>query len=284
MNFLILGSAGMAGNTIATYLQENGHNVTGFSRKKVDEIITVEGDATNEQLLEKVIKEGGYDAVVNCVGILNKFAEENPAQAVFLNSYLPHKLVELTKNIDTKVIHISTDCVYSGKRGGYTENDFPDGKTFYDRTKALGEINDKKNVTLRNSIIGPDIKENGIGLFNWFMKQEGPIKGYTKALWTGITTLELAKVIEAAVLEKATGLINMVYHEPINKFDLLNLFNKHLRNNTIKVEPFEGYVADKSLVRTNFNFTYQVPSYETMISEMANWIRNHKEKYPHYKV
>lgn len=284
IKFLVFGSEGMAGNTIATYLFEQGHNVTGFSRFGSKKIQSINGDVTDKALVEKVIKEGNYDTIINCIGILNQFAEENHEMAVYLNAYFPHLLVSLTKNTNTQIIQMSTDCVFSGKKGGYTETDLPDGETFYDRTKALGEINDDKNLTLRNSIVGPDSKENGIGLLNWFMKQEGTIKGYTNAMWTGLTTLELAKVMEKAAIKKSSGLINMVHKESISKYNLLKLFNKYLRNNSLNIEPFEGFVADKSLVRTNFNLKYEVPDYETMVSEMADWIQTHKSNYPHYKL
>jgi dTDP-4-dehydrorhamnose reductase len=277
----------MAGKTIATYLSEKGYDVTGFSRSKSSNNNNSQyiiGDVTNRELVKKMIEEGEYDTIINCIGILNQFAEEDHEMAVYLNSYFPHLLVSLTKDTTTQIIHMSTDCVFSGKKGGYIESDFPDGETFYDRTKALGEINDDKNLTLRNSIIGPDTNKNGIGLFNWFMQQEDKLKGYTNAKWTGLTTLELAKIMEKAAIEKTSGLINMVHKESISKFDLLQLFNKHLRNNAVTIEPFEGFVTDKSLVRTNFNIEYEVPDYETMISEMANWIFKHKEQYPHYKL
>jgi dTDP-4-dehydrorhamnose reductase len=269
VRFLVFGTSGMAGNTIATYLIERGHYVIGFSRNRSLGIRTIEGDVTNKELVKKTVVDGSYDVIINCIGILNQFAEQNHESAVYLNSYFPHLLVSLTKNIKTKVILMSTDCVFSGKTGGYTENDFPDGETFYDRTKALGEVNDGKNLTLRSSIVGPDLKEEGIGLLNWFMKQEGTIKGYTNALWTGVTTLELAKIMEQAALSSATGLINMVYQKPISKFKLLLLLNKHLTESKLIVEPFDSFISDKSLVRTNFNFNYNVPDYETMIIEMA---------------
>ena len=105
-----------------------------------------------------------FDTVINCIGVLNQFAERDKAGAVYLNSYLPHYLAKITEGTDTQVIHMSTDCVFSGKRGQYTEYDIRDGETFYDRTKALGEIEDEKNLTLRQSIVGPDIKRTGIGL------------------------------------------------------------------------------------------------------------------------
>ena len=102
---------------------------------------------------------------------------------------------------------MSTDCVFSGKTGGYDESSLRDGETFYDRSKALGELENQKDLTFRNSIIGPDLNEEGIGLFNWFMKQTGEINGYTKAMWTGVTTLTLAKAMESAVQQGLTGLI-----------------------------------------------------------------------------
>ncbi|SDH60577.1 dTDP-4-dehydrorhamnose reductase [Flavobacterium omnivorum] len=283
MKFLVFGSSGMAGNTIATYLTQQGHDVTGFSRNSSTSISSIIGDVTDSDLVKNTIHEGRYDCIINCIGILNQFAEENKEKAVYLNSYFPHLLVSLTKEMATQVILMSTDCVFSGEKGSYKESDFPDGKSFYDRTKAIGEVNDTKNLTLRSSIVGPDINENGIGLLNWFMKQDDPMKGFTNAMWTGVTTLELAKIMEKAASENAVGLINMVYKEPISKFNLLNLFNKYLRNNTLKIEPFEGFVSDKSLLRTNFNFEYEVPNYETMISEMAGWMLKSTSKYPHYK-
>ena len=132
---------------------------------------------------------------------------------------------------------MSTDCVFSGEKGNYLESDFPDGKTFYDRTKALGELNDDKNITLRNSIVGPDIKASGIGLLSWFMKQSGTINGFTKAMWTGQTTVQLAKTMEYVAKERMGGLYNAVPHNSISKYELLKLFNKYLRDNSVTINP-----------------------------------------------
>ena len=284
MKFFILGCNGMAGHIIALYLKEQGHHVVGFARSKSDFVDTVIGDAFDTDLIEKCIKEGSYDVVINCIGMLNQFAENDKAAASFLNGYLPHFLAKITRGTQTQLIHMSTDCVFSGKTGPYTENSIPDGATFYDRSKALGEVIDDKNLTLRNSIVGPDIKATGIGLLNWFMQQEGEVNGYTGAMWTGQTTLQLAKTMEAAAKAKVSGLINAVPSTNISKYELLKLFNHYLRNDEIKVNPVEGLVADKTLIRTNNSFDYQIPDYETMIREMAEWIRNHKELYPHYKI
>ncbi|MDO4774925.1 MAG: SDR family oxidoreductase [Aerococcaceae bacterium] len=282
MKFLVMGASGMAGHQIAIYLKEQGHDVVGFVRKKVDFVDSIEGDATDLEFVREVVRLGNYDAVINAVGILNQDAEIHKERAVLLNAYLPHYLAEITKDLSTQIVHMSTDCVFSGKKGNYTENSLRDGETFYDRSKALGELEDNKNITFRNSIIGPDINQNGIGLLNWFMKQNGTINGYTGAMWTGLTTLQLAKVIERAVQQKATGLYNMVPNRNISKYDLLNLFNRYLRNQALNIEKYDAFRCDKTLIRTRFEFAEVMPDYETMIQEMAEWMRNHKALYPHY--
>lgn len=284
MRFLICGCNGMAGHTISLYLKEQGHYVFGFDRQKSKLIDSVAGDACDKDFVRDLVLSGNYDTVINCIGILNQAAEDNKALATYLNSYFPHFLAEITKNTNIQVIHMSTDCVFSGKKGQYTEDDFQDGITFYDRSKALGELNDNKNITLRNSIVGPDINPNGIGLFNWFMKQNDSINGYTKSMWTGQTTLQLAKTMEQAALRRACGLYNMVPDHSISKYDLCKLFNKYMRNNSIIINPVDGINADKSLKRTKYDFDYLIPDYETMIKEMAEWIKRHKELYPHYHL
>jgi len=284
MKFLVLGSAGMAGHTIYNYLIKQGHNVDGFSRKENSITTNIVGDIRNKELIKNILQVNKYDSVINCIGILNQNADNNRELAVYLNSYLPHLLANLTKNTDTQVIHMSTDCVFSGKAGSYTEFDFKDGESFYDRTKALGELEDNKNITFRNSIIGPDLNKNGIGLLNWFLQQDGKIKGYTKVLWTGVTTLELAKAMEYAAQVKATGLYNMVYTNSISKMDLLKLFNYYFRGDELEIEPFEEFVSDKSLVRTRLDFDYIIPDYEKMVIDLSRWLVENKHLYPHYNL
>lgn len=284
MNFLVLGASGMAGHTISLYLQEQGHQVLGFDQKKVSHCESVVGDARDTAYLKKLISEGRFDSVINCIGILNQFAEQNHELAAYLNGYFPHFLSAVTKDIDTQVIHMSTDCVFSGKKGQYTEGDVRDGTTFYDRSKAFGELEDEKNITLRNSIIGPDLNPNGIGLFNWFLHQKGEVSGYTKVLWTGLTTLQLAKAMEAAARLRAHGLYNMVYDQPISKHGLLSLVNETLLNGRIHLIPVDKVVSDKSLKRTRFEFPYLIPDYPQMISELSAWVLKHKALYPHYDL
>lgn len=284
-NILVLGCNGMAGHLISLYLKEKGYKVTGFARENFDLLdLTIIGDVTDFDFLNKVILNGDYDVVINCVGLLNQYADNNKPEAILINSYLPHYLSKITSNTKSRIIHMSTDCVFAGNSGPYYEESIPDGKSIYDRTKALGEINNSKDLTFRNSIIGPDMKSNGIGLFNWFMSQKGPIKGYTYAIWTGVTTLTLAKAMEQAIKDDLSGLYNLVNNSSISKYNLLVLFNKVFRNSEINIIPNGDIVLDKSLRCSRKDFSFIVPNYEEQIIELSEWIHNHKNLYPHYNI
>lgn len=282
MKFLVLGATGMAGHTIAIYLCEQGHDVTTCSRTPFPYGNNRTGDVTDAHFLRSLLLDNDIDVVINCIGVLNDACEADPAQSVLLNSYLPHAIVSLLENRQTKLIHLSTDCVFSGKSAPYYEKSIRDGETFYDRTKGLGEVNHNKHITFRNSIIGPDLKKDGIGLFNWFMQQKGPVFGYLGAIWTGVTTLTLAKAIERAAQEDLTGLYHLVNTTSISKHDLLHLFNKHFLNNSIKILPHQLVHVNKTLINTRNDFSFSVPSYEEMIIEMKEWVLQHKDLYPHY--
>lgn len=281
-NILILGSIGMAGHLITLYFKEKGYNVTAYSMQPFPYCNNIIGNALETENFKNMLLEGNYDVVINCIGILNQVADENQSLAVYLNSYLPHLVADTLKGKKTKLIHMSTDCVFAGNSGPYYEDSLRDGITFYDRSKALGEVEDNKNLTFRNSIIGPDMNENGIGLFNWFMKQRGEINGFTGAMWTGVTTLTLAKAMEQAIKEDLCGLYNLVNNTSISKYDLLCLFNKYFRNNELKINKSESLNLDKSLRRKRNDFSFVVPTYEEMVSEMSDWVNNHKDLYPMY--
>lgn len=282
MKILVLGGTGMAGHVISIYLKESGHDVTVFSRTQIDYCENIVGDITDFENLVNILDEGNYDSVVNAIGILNQEAENNKSKAVLLNSYLPHFLSDILKGTNTKIIHLSTDCVFSGNKGAYIESSLKDGMTFYDRSKALGELDNCKDLTFRNSIIGPDINENGVGLFNWFMKQKETIFGYDKVIWTGVTTITLSKAIEQALKENLTGLYHLVNNETISKFELLMLFNLNMKENKIDIIRNNEIEINKSLINTRNDFSFCVPSYEIMILEMKEWVKNHIELYPHY--
>lgn len=282
MKFLILGATGMAGHTISLYLQKKGHEVTTFSSSRFPFCRNINGDATNQELMKKILIEEDFNVVINCIGVLNKVCDESPSNAVYLNSYLPHFIADTIKTSNKRLIQMSTDCVFAGNTGPYNEKSFRDGATFYDRTKALGEVDDNKNLTFRNSIIGPDTKPEGIGLFNWFMKQDGEIEGYTHAIWTGVTTLTLAKAMEQAAKEQLTGIYNLVNNKSISKFELLNLFNKYFKDNRVTIEPNSHLKLDKTLISNRTDFDFKVPEYEQMIVEMRDWVFANSELYPHY--
>ncbi|PKP51749.1 MAG: NAD(P)-dependent oxidoreductase [Bacteroidetes bacterium HGW-Bacteroidetes-1] len=281
---LVLGASGMAGHTITLYFMEKGYDVTAYSMNPFPFCRNINGDAFNREEFTQIIVQDGYDIVINCIGILNQVADENLAMAVYLNSYLPHLIADTLKSSKARLIHMSTDCVFAGNTGPYFENSLRDGRSFYDRSKALGEIDDDVNLTFRNSIIGPDMNENGIGLFNWFMKQNSEVNGYTGALWTGVTTLTLAKAMERAIQENLCGLYNLVNNFSISKYELLSLFNKHFRNNYTTIHESDQLQLDKSLRNSRTDFSFVVPSYEQMIIEMKEWIEAHPQLYPHYNL
>ena len=174
---LVLGCNGMLGHIVSLYLKEKGYDVTGFARKPSKIVKTLTGDATNLKDI-KILTTRNFDYIINCIGVLNDACDKDPCNAILINSYLPHYLAEITKDMNTKVIHISTDCVFSGNKGNYTVHDLKDANSIYGMSKSLGEINDSKNITIRTSIVGPDLNKNGIGLFNWFMHQK-EATGYT---------------------------------------------------------------------------------------------------------
>lgn len=285
MRFLVLGAGGMAGHMAAIYLAERGHDVTGLARRPLPFLErAVECDVRDDGRLADIMREGAYDVVVNAVGVLNADAEEHRERAAYVNAYLPHRLAEVAEDLPTRVFHLSTDCVFAGNGGPYSEASVPDGRTFYDRSKALGELDDGHNLTLRQSIVGPDVNERGIGLLNWFMAQEGPVSGYSHAIWTGLTTLELAKAIEACAEDGSTGLVNMVPPESISKYELLRLFNDQIRNGEVRVDLVGEPRLDKTLVRANEAPSFRPAPYGTQVRELAAWMRAHAGLYPHYRL
>jgi len=279
----VLGADGMAGHLVTLYFIENGYDVIAYSMSSFPYCNNIVGNALDTNNFRKMLLDVNCDVIINCIGVLNRATESNRPEAIYLNSYLPHLIADSIKRKSVQLIHMSTDCVFAGNTGPYFEKSLRDGKTFYDRSKALGEIEDNKNLTFRNSIVGPDMNENGIGLFNWFMKQDGPIEGFTGAMWTGVTTLTLAKAMEKAIEEKICGLYNLVNNESISKYSLILIFNKYFRNNAITILKNDDFKLDKSLRSTRKDFSFVVPPYEKMIQEMKTWIENHIELYPHYQ-
>ncbi|MBP1965203.1 dTDP-4-dehydrorhamnose reductase family protein [Paenibacillus aceris] len=275
----VLGATGMAGHVIALFLEEHGYDVYRMSRSITPSAKNAQIDANDFTRLIGWLEEIKPDVIVNSIGILQREADARPDIAILLNAYLPRKLEQQFKDSPTRLIHLSTDCVFSGATGGYTEESFPDGMTNYDRSKALGEVVNGKDLTFRMSIIGPDTDVNGTGLFNWFMKQQGLTNGYTRALWNGVTTIELAKAIEAAIEQGLSGLYHLTPNGMINKFDLLHLLQREFGKKNVDIVSFDSYVVDKTLINTRTDFDYVIPTYPEMIKEMAFWVNEHKGLY-----
>lgn len=279
----VIGANGMAGHMIFNYLKSNLNNFEVLSITRKHEIYYSDYDLDINNLinLELLILQKRPHTIINCIGLLNKNAEDNPSDSILINSYFPHFLEKVTMKLQTKVIHLSTDCVFSGIKGNYKENDFKDATGYYALSKSLGEINNKKDLTIRTSIIGPDLNPNGIGLFNWFTKQNGTINGYKNAIWTGVTTLELAKFIQDKINSNLSGIIHLVNNSTISKYDLVCLFANYFNSN-LSIEPYEGYYSDKSLINTRQDINYHFKSYSEMVNEMKDWINNNKAMYKHY--
>jgi len=274
---LVLGAGGMAGHIVVMRLAELGYDVMGFARRKLPFCNTIVGDAM-ESDIPSIMR--GYDAVINCIGVLNNAVDAEPYKGIWLNSCLPHLLANHAK----RVIHISTDCVFSGQDGGgYNEESFRSADTMYGRSKAIGELNNDRNLTIRTSIVGPDINENGIGLFNWFMKQTGTIRGYTNAIWGGVTSLVLADAINVTLKQELTGIIHLTNGQRISKYELLKLFAV-LRDEPIEVVSCGLVKEDKSLISMREDLCFTVPDYKGMVCEMGKWVNKHKYLYPLYKT
>lgn len=281
---LIIGSKGMAGHLIYYQLKKSAaFNVIDIARDDAYFEPVHKLDVTQFDKLHLILKNEKPDIVINCVGVLNLDAEGDPGKAILLNSYLPHFLAREGSKTGFKLIHISTDCVFSGNKGGYRESDVADGIGFYAQSKALGEIKSSNHLTIRTSIVGPELRKNGIGLFHWFMNQNEKATGYMSTIWSGVTTFQLSKAVIYCMDNTISGLYHLTNGNSISKHDLLLLFKKYTNKN-IDIVPVEGVVSDKSIIDTRKEFNYEIPPYEKMVSEMMNHIKQNQNLYRDYNI
>ena len=245
------------------------YDVFDITRNKENRPNNFKCDVTNFDSLFEIINQINPDYIVNCVGVLIKSSLSDPSNAILLNALLPHKLVQFSALVNAKLIHISTDCVFDGSKGSYIETDNKTAQDTYGLSKSLGEINDIINLTLRTSIIGPELKENGEGLFSWFLKQKVEVNGFTESIWGGVTTMVLSDIIIKCIKEDYTGLLHVTNRIPISKFDLLNLIKVNFELNHIDLKKVSGKKLDKSL-NTKYDY-FNVPSYEQMITDMHKY-------------
>ena len=279
MKILILGGDGMLGHQLLNYFKEK-FEVKVTLRKKINEysqhkIFTYDNSFGDVDVrdFEKLASVIGYfkpNILINAVGIVKQRKDSKEIiPSLEINALLPHKLSLECGKYNTRVIHISTDCVFSGKTGMYDEQSFADADDIYGRTKYLGELSLNNCLTLRTSIIGRELSRHK-SLLDWFLAQSGSIKGYRNAIFSGFTTIELARIIEMMILKypEASGTYN-VSSEPINKYNLLKMISEVLNHN-IEIVADEEFFCNRSLSSELFrkSFNYTPPSWLSMISEL----------------
>jgi len=276
---IILGSTGMLGHLVYHFLDStNKYDLYNLSFRNKLNSKTIIVDISDQQKLSNLINDISPDVIINCVGVLIKGSKENLKNAIYINAYFPHWLKDVCEEIDCRLIHVSTDCVFSGKNGGNDENSIKDATDDYGKTKSLGEFDSINHLCIRTSIIGPELKQNGEGLLHWLFNQQGTIYGFKNVYWSGVTTLELAKVIHFSIENNISGLWNVTNGEAISKYDLLQKIIKIFSINKLKLEPDTNKFSNKSL-KSNRGIYYKVPSYDDMLEDLSVYFRAHKNLY-----
>jgi len=281
LRLLILGGSGMLGHQLWRGLHARHETwvtlrrpVADFAAHQLfDENKTIQiNDITNNTTLGQALGQVKPEAVVNCVGLIKqreRAGDESLARCV--NADFPHRLAKRCGELGARLIHFSTDCVFAGTKGNYTEDDPADAIDLYGQSKHQGEVADAHCVTLRTSVIGHELGTN-FGLLGWFLSQRGQtVNGFTKAIYTGFTTLEMARVVER-ILTQHPGLSGVwhVASNPISKFDLLKHCQAKLGWDGV-IEPDDTFACDRSLNAERFNAAtgYEPPSWDAMINELA---------------
>lgn len=279
MRILILGGDGMLGHQLLKSLALR-HEVKVTLRQDLEAYAlyqlfnhdnAYDGiDVRSLERLTEVMADFSPEVVINAVGIVKQrpTAKES-IPSLEINSLLPHRLSVLCKAVGARLIHLSTDCIFSGKKGNYQESDSSDAEDLYGKTKFLGETQDSHCLTLRTSIIGRELSRH-TSLLDWFLAQTGLVKGFTKAIYTGFTTMEMSRIIEKILLEypDASG-VYQVSSDPINKYELLLLIREKLGLD-IEIVPDDVFCCDRSLDSTRFrtDFNYTPPAWPAMIEEL----------------
>ena len=280
MRILILGGDGMLGHQLFKHLSKK-HEVKVTLRQNLSvyekfnlffpENTFAGIDVRLTDQLSEVFGEFQPQAIVNAVGIIKqRLTSRESIPSLEINSLFPHRLAILCKAIGARMIHLSTDCVFSGTKGNYREEDPSDAVDLYGKSKYLGELNEQHCITLRTSMIGRELYRKK-SLLEWFLAQKGSIKGFKKAIFSGFTTQELSRIIEMILKQNPTA--SGIYHvssDPISKYDLLSLINKRLQL-PIKIIPDESFVCDRSLDSSRFRqeFNYNPPPWEKMVEELC---------------
>lgn len=278
--FLVLGCSGMAGHVVTTYLRERGYDVAGLSGHTPLDDATAIVDVTDRAALLDFLATTDTDIVVNCIGALVEDSIRHPDKAAYLNAYLPHLLESVYEESSTRVFHLSTDCVFSGRTGHYREDAKHDGPSFYDRSKSLGELANGKDLTIRTSIVGPEIRSGATGLMNWALNSRGDVQGFRRSIWNGISTLRLAEEIERlAAMPRVTGVVHPVPSDSISKYELLQLFRGVFGLEDLQIQSVDGKEVDKTLIATREDYRARPADFDRMIVEMREWMLRHEDLY-----
>jgi dTDP-4-dehydrorhamnose reductase len=279
----VLGASGMVGHLLAMRLREfpDAFEVVTAARNKTYGNPDISLDATHFNDLSSALDVIKPDVCINAIGVLNRAADDLEISQK-LNTQLPLFLSEMGRKQGFQLIHISTDCVFSGSRGGYIESDRPDATDNYGLTKIGGEGIDPKHLVIRTSVIGPEIRPQAIGLFHWFTNQTGEVSGYQNVIWSGVTTLALADAIMDAINNKTSGLVHLVNNDTISKLALITLIDQHFPSRKRRVIPNPIPFSNKSLISTRKDSTFKVPSYEQMLADIRKWMELHPEDYLEY--
>lgn len=280
MKVLILGAAGMLGHAVIRVLNANhtlqvvGTMRSGASKRHFPPeqgIAILDGvDVENQDSLIQVFASVQPNVVINCIGLVKQLAgSDDPLVTLPINAMLPHRLAKLCSINSARLIHVSTDCVFTGSRGNYFESDVSDATDLYGKSKFIGEISYANAITLRTSIIGHELN-TAHSLIEWFLKQEGSVRGYRRAIFSGLPTVELARVIGDYVIPNLD--LSGLYHvsaAPISKFDLLHLVSSQYGKN-IEIQPDDEVIVDRSLNSDRFRFDarYTPPSWPELIKTM----------------
>lgn len=272
MKMLILGGNGMAGHMLVRYFSSRTDWGVFYTSRDRSDPRALYLDAGLEDETDRLLDMVRPDVVVNAIGVLNRDAEEHEMLAYRLNGMLPHQLRKKMDALGGKLVHISTDCVFSGTRGDYAENDPPDGVTVYAKSKAIGEVRQAPHLTVRTSIIGPEIRRHRIGLFDWFMSQTGVVHGYTEVFWNGVTTLQLAKSIERMLKEGTSGLVHLTAPEKVSKHRLLQMLQEVFGKRDAVIEPHGEFRQDRTLVCTREEEALRTPAYRDMLEELRDFM------------
>ena len=277
---LVLGATGMLGNAVLRlFAQSAGYEVLASARstsalgllpEELSDRLICGVNVENTDSLMNLFAKARPDVVINCIGLVKQLAEaDDPLSAIPINALLPHRLARLCDVAGARLVHMSTDCVFSGTKGMYTEVDMSDAKDLYGRSKYLGEVDYPHAITLRTSIIGHELS-GAHSLVGWFLAQQGGVRGFRRAIFSGLPTVELARVIRDHVL--AHPELHGVYHvsaEPINKFDLLTLIAKAY-GKTIAITADDKLAIDRSLDSSRFRWAtgYQPQPWPELVRRM----------------